>query len=365
MESTTVVRLLLRAVDRVNTQAIFDRDAYESRRTALPGSRLLKVLVLYQMLKSPKLRGLIRTVEEQPRVEQALGARVARNTLSNALSERDLEQMLEAWMLLFAAYVPFVARLGRRFARLAVVDSSLIKLSLQAYSWAHYEKASGTGKVNDARAARAIAWAEHWTYVFDRAYLGFAFLAEVLDRGAHFVVRFKKGVHYRILERFDPGQAPDGAGIRLLSDWTVSLPGWPEVVLRMVSYELPHRKLIRVLTDRFDLTALSVAQLYKERWKIENWWKWVKSMFKVKEPLGRSQNALPVQIVGAFVTDLLLRAFKHSGGFTSSLYEFVTRCQELSLVPIDQLPAESSIRRTLEAVQKLLCATATGPAPVT
>jgi Transposase DDE domain len=386
MESTTVVRLLLRAVDRVNTQAIFDRDAYESRRTALPGSRLLKVLVLYQMLKSPKLRGLIRTVEEQPRVEQALGARLARNTLSNALGERDLEQMLEAWMLLFATYVPFVARLGRRFARLAVVDGSLIKLSLQAYSWAHYEKASGaakmtavyewahaipkhfvftTGKVNDARAARAIAWAEHWTYVFDRAYLGFAFLAEVLDRGAHFVVRFKKGVHYRILERFDPGQAPDGAGIRLLSDWTVSLPGWPEVVLRMVSYELPHRKLIRVLTDRFDLTALSVAQLYKERWKIENWWKWVKSMFKVKEPLGRSPNALPVQIVGAFVTDLLLRAFKHSGGFTSSLYEFVTRCQELSLVPIDQLPAESSIRRTLEAVQKLLCATATGPAPVT
>jgi hypothetical protein len=147
MESTTVVRLLLRAVDRVHTQAIFDRDAYESRRTALPGSRLLKVLVLSQMIKSTKLRGLIRTVEEQPRIEQALGSRLARNTLSNALGGRDLEQMLEAWMLLFAAYVPFVARLGRRFARLAVVDGSLIKLSLAAYAWAHYQKASGAAKM--------------------------------------------------------------------------------------------------------------------------------------------------------------------------------------------------------------------------
>jgi hypothetical protein len=294
--------------------------------------------------------------------------------------------MVEAWMQLFTAYLPYVARLGKRFARLAVVDGSLIKLSLAAFSWATYQKAAGaakmtavyewthaipqhlvftTGNVNDARAARSLRWAEHWTYVFDRAYLGFAFLAGVLASGAHFVVRFKAGVSYRILERFDPGQAPESAGIRMLSDWTVSLPGWPDVVLRMVSYQLPHRTTIRVLTDRFDLAACSVAQMYKERWKIENWWKWVKSMFKVKESLGRSQNALPVQIVGAFVTDLLLRAFKQCGGFTDSLYEFVTRCQELSLVPIDQFPDESAIRRGLEAVRKFLYAASPSRAPVT
>ena len=71
----------------------------------------------------------------------------------------------------------------------------------------------------------------------------------------------------------------------------------------------------------------------KERWTIENWWKWVKQMFKIKRSIGNSENALPVQIVSAFVTDSLLRAFKHSSGFTSSLYEFVSSCQELSLVP--------------------------------
>ena len=105
---------------------------------------------------------------------------------------------------------------------------------------------------------------------------------------------------------------------------------------------------------RFDLSALSIAQLYKERWTIENWWKWIKLLFKIKEPLGRSEHALPVQIVGAFVTDLLLRAFQQSSGFTRSLYEFVTRCQEVSLVPLTNLPASSALRTALEAILKLI-----------
>jgi hypothetical protein len=147
--------------------------------------------------------------------------------------------------------------------------------------------------------------------------------------------------------------APTTAGFRLTSDWTIRLPGWEGVVLRLVSYQLPDGKLIRVLTDRFDLSALSVAQLYKERWTIENWWKWVKQMFKIKRPLGESENALPVQIVSALVTDLLLRAFKHSSGFTSSLYEFVSNCQELSLGPLKEL-INGTLRRALETIFRVL-----------
>lgn len=343
-ESITVISLLLAAINRVPVQQVFDRDPYESRRTALPGSRLLNVLVIYQMIKSTSLRGVIRCIEEHKGIQQALGGEVERNTLSNALAHRDLEQMIEAWMLLLQVYAPWIARMGKKFARLAIVDGSLIKLSLAAFTWAEYRKKSGaakmsavldwasgipqqlvftTGKVHDLKAAAKLKWAENWTYVFDRGYLCFDFLREVMAKGAHFVVRMKAGVKYRIVERREVGVAPATAQIRLRSDWSVMLPGWPGIILRMVSYQLPDGKLIRVLTDRFDLSAYSVAQLYKERWTIENWWKWIKYVFKVKEPLGRSENALPVQIVGAFVTDLILRAFKHSSGFTKSHYEFV------------------------------------------
>jgi hypothetical protein len=109
------------------------------------------------------------------------------------------------------------------------------------------------------------------------------------------------------------------------------------LLLRLVSYQLTDGKLIRVLTTRADLSALSIAQLYKERWTIENWWRWLKRIYKVKAPLGRSEQALPLQIVAAFVTDLVLRAFKHNGGFRGSLYEFVTLCFDLALAPLATL----------------------------
>jgi hypothetical protein len=373
LESITVITLVLSALDRIDLQAVFDRDPYESRRSALPGARLVKVLVVYQMIHTEKLRGLIRTLTEHPGLQRALGGTVALNTLSNGVRERDVGQMVEAWMAVMQTYGSWLARMGRKFARIAVVDASLIKLSLWAYSWAEYRKRRGaakmhavlewargipqqlvvtTGKVHDLKGAARLHWARHWTYIFDRAYLGFGFLSTLLDAGAHFVVRFKEGVGYRLLERFAVPQAPTTAGFRLTSDWAIRLPGWEGVVLRLVSYRLPDGKLIRVLTDRFDLSALSVAQLYKERWTIENWWKWVKQMFKIKRPIGESGNALPVQIVSAFVTDLLLRAFKHSSGFTSSPYEFVSNCRELALVPLKAL-AHGALRRALETILML------------
>src|ERR687887_809910 len=272
IESITVITLLLSALNRVPLQAIFDRDPYESRRSALPGARLVKVLVVYQMLRTEKLRGLIRTLTEHTGLQTALGGTVALNTLSNGIAQRDVAQMVEAWMGVLQTYGPWLARMGRKFARVAVVDASLIKLSLLSYSWAEYRKQRGAakmhavldwtrgipqqlvltpGKVHDLKGAARLHWAKHWTYIFDRAYLGFDFLSSLLEAGSHFVVRFKDGVGYRILERFAVPQAPATAGFRLTSDWTLHLPGWEGVLLRLGRYRVADGQLIRVLTDRF------------------------------------------------------------------------------------------------------------------
>jgi hypothetical protein len=293
IESWALVTLLLYAIDRVKTQAIFDCDPYESRRDALPGSRLLKVLVLYQMLKTKSQRGLVRTSEQSQEVQKGLGGKLARNTLSNAIAQRDLDQMIEAWMLLLQHYSPYLAQMGKKFARIAAVDASLIKLSLQAFDWAQYREKTGAakmtclfdwvkgvpqqfvftaaGKVHDLKATAALKWSAGWTYLFDRGYFSFDLLTLLLNAGAHFVIRLKIGVEYQILERHPIPEVNLPAGIRAIkSDWTVSLPGWDRgLLLRLVSYQLTDGKLIRVLTDRHDLSALSIAQLYKERWTIE------------------------------------------------------------------------------------------------
>lgn len=374
-ESLTLITLLLYAIDRVKIQPIFDRDPYESRRHELKGSRLVKVLVFYQLIKDPTQRGLLRALDQLPDAQAALGGTLKRNTLSNALVQRDLDQIIEAWIVLLAHYRPYLEQTGKKFARIAAVDASLIKLSLAAYDWAKYRKQTGaakitcvfdwvkgvpqqfvftaSGKIHDLKATTEIAWCAGWTYLFDRGYFAFDLLTALLNIGAHFVLRFKDGVDFKIIERRLIPEFKLPAGIRAItSDWTVILPGWDgDIILRLVSYRLTDGKLIRVLTDRHDLSALSVALLYKERWTIENWWRWLKRVYKIKEPLGRSENALPLQIVAAFVTDLLLRAFKPCGGFKGKLYEFVTTCRDLALVPIARL---GSLREVLLAATRFL-----------
>lgn len=372
-ESITLVSLMLHALKHVPVQEIFDRDPYESRRTALKGERLLHVLVAYQMVRQPGMRGLLRAVEEHAPLQDALGGPLARNTLANALLHRSVEQMEEAWMRVRCRYEDGVERLGKKFARIALVDSSLLKLSLAVYDWAEYRQASGAakvhavlewqrripqqlvvtaGKVHDANRTIPMQWKAGWTYVQDRGYVSFARLAQTLASGAHFVVRLKQSMHWQVVARRPVPLGPHG-GVYLRGDQTVRLAGWPDVELRVVSYQLPDYRWVFVLTDRFDLTASSVARLYKERWKIEHWWKWMKAMLKIKQPLGESATALPLQLVAAFVTDLLWRVFKAFGHFPASLYEFVTRCQELSLVRLVDI-ADGALRQALDRIRSHL-----------
>src|SRR5262249_21309364 len=160
------------------------------------------------MIATPFMRGLIRTVDDHSCLQTALGGVLKRNTLSNALRMSDLDLMVEAWMLLMQAYQPYIARTGKKFARIAVVDATLIKLSLAAFNWAAYREQSGAaklsavfdwakgipqemvltmGKVHDLAAAAAFHWLANWTYIFDRGYVGFDFLTIILEAGAHFV----------------------------------------------------------------------------------------------------------------------------------------------------------------------------------
>jgi hypothetical protein len=369
-KSITLVSLMLQVLKRVPVQAIFERDPYENRRTALKGDRLLHVLVAYQLVRQAGMRGLLRAIAEHAPLQAALGGPVARNTLANALTQRPVAQMVEAWLRVHQSYGAGVERLGKKVARIALVDSSLLKLSLAVYDWAEYRQASGAakmhavlawqrripeqlvvtaGKVHDANRTVQMTWKPGWTYVQARGYVSFARLAHMRATGAHFVVRLKHGRQWRVLARRPVPLGRQG-GVYLRGDQTVRLAGWPEVELRLVSYQLPDYHWVWVLTDRFDLTASSIARLYKERWKIENWWKWLKTMLKIKRPLGESANALPLQLLAAFVTDLLWRVFKTFGHFPASLYEFVTRCQELSLVRLTDI-TEGTLRQALERVR--------------
>ncbi len=136
LKSITLMTMFLQALKRVPVQVIFNRDPYESRRTALTGERLLWLLVAFQLLKSRFMRGLVRAVEENQPLQAVVEGPGALNTLSKALAQRPVEQMVEAWMRVLQSYGGAVERLGKKFARIALSDASLSKLSLAAYDWA-------------------------------------------------------------------------------------------------------------------------------------------------------------------------------------------------------------------------------------
>jgi Transposase DDE domain len=97
---------------------------------------------------------------------------------------------------------------------------------------------TASGKVHDLKATSALARSAGWTYLFDRGYFSFDLLTVLLNAGAHFVIRLKRGVEYRIIRSNPIPDVKAPAGIRAIkSDWTVSLPGWEnDVILRLYAW---------------------------------------------------------------------------------------------------------------------------------
>jgi hypothetical protein len=193
---------MLQALKQVPVQDIFDRYLYGSRRTALPGPKLMEVVVVHQVIKSPYLRGVVTAIEEHQPLQEQLGRPVARNTLANALAHYPLEPMTAAWLRLKERLGGGVEKLGKKFARIALIDASLIKLSLAAYAWAEYRQASGAGKmhavlewsrripeqlvltagkVQDANPTVQMTWQAGWTYVQDRGSGSFKRLRQLME----------------------------------------------------------------------------------------------------------------------------------------------------------------------------------------
>jgi hypothetical protein len=181
--------MMLQALKPVPLQDIFNQDPYESRRTALKGERLLQVLTVHQLIKSPSLRGVVTAINEHRPLQEAVGGPVARTTLSTALAHYPVESMMEAWLRRKEQLGAGVEKVGKKFARIALIEASLLKLSLAAYAWAEYRQASGAakmhavlewgqripsqvvltpGKGQEANPAVKVTWEAGWTDVQDR-----------------------------------------------------------------------------------------------------------------------------------------------------------------------------------------------------
>ncbi|CAN5195385.1 hypothetical protein BH10PSE12_BH10PSE12_36140 [soil metagenome] len=184
-------------------------------------------------------------------------------------------------------------------------------------------------KTSDIAAARAMPVVPGKVYVFDKAYLDYNWWHRLHGQGALFVSRLKSNTHRREVV----ARVPRGAGIVADNDLKIGHAA-PRggaknalfaVPLREILVERDGKAPLRLITNDLVRPADEIAALYKERWQIELLFKWLKQNLKIRRFIGRSQNAVKIQLYVAFIAFLLLRLFRHMSARGHSLKALLDR----------------------------------------
>jgi len=291
---------------------------------------LLSVMLYVHMAAKQSLRDVIDSLESKRNLWYHLGLRsLSRNNLSYALQNRPHQIFEKTFYTLLGRFHNERGRVhDKRFKfkmPLRTIDSTTISLCLSLFDWAHFRKKKGGIKLHvllnnrnqlpefvnysnaerhDITVADSFPIASNSIYVFDKGYICFDFLAKINKNRAYFVTRTKTNTQYRIIER----QMKAHPNIK--ADWIVQFSSYkskdyPEK-LRVVRYhDKETKKIYEFMTNNFTLSAKSIADIYKSRWDIELFFKWIKQNLKIKTFIGTSENAVRIQIWTALITFLL------------------------------------------------------------
>jgi hypothetical protein len=286
--------------------------------------------------------------------------KIARSTLADANESRDWRIYADFAQVLIRSARPLYAsdRIGVDLDQsLYALDSATIDLCLALFPWAKFRRHKAAvkmhtlldlhgniptfiritaGKVHDVNILDEFLPEPGAFYVMDRAYVDFERLFVFTLCSSFFVVRSKKNI---LLQRRYSHPVDKSTGVR--SDQTVILGAIPSAkvypdALRRVSYfDAATNKRLKFLANNFALPALSIARIYKSRWQIELFFKWIKQHLRIKKFYGASENAVKTQIWIAVSVYLLVAIVRKRLGLEASLYQIL---QILSVTLFEKTP---------------------------
>ena len=293
---------------------------------------------------------------------------VARSNLADANEKRD-------WRI----YRDFANALIREARRLYAEDSfgldlantvyaldtTTIDLSLKVFPWAKFRKAKAAvkmhtqidlrgnipsflyvsdGKMHEVNVLDLISPEPGSFTIMDRGFLDFERLYRLTQAGAFFVIRSKSNTLFR---RVYSHPVDKTTGLRV--DQTVQLAGvrstldYPQYIRYVVFYDDENSKRLGFFTNNFELPALTIALLYKCRWKVELFFKWIKQHLRIKAFFGTNENAVKTQIWIAISVYVLVAIVKKRLSVEASLY---TILQSLSLTLFEKMPLDQLLTNT-------------------
>ena len=284
---------------------------------------------------------------------------VSRSSLSRVSMYRDYRMFEEfAFHMVRIAQDKRVGREFRLYGRFYAFDSSTIDLCMKLFDWATFRsRKSGiklhtqidivtniptffsitNADVHDVNAMDEITYEALACYIFDRGYWDLARLFHIGQVNSFFVIREKGKPVYEIVEGEDTIEEEN-----VLRDQTVRFTGkynarhYPTVIRRIVYYASELRRTFVYYTNNFYLKASDIAFLYKNRWQVELFFKWIKQHLRVKSFWGNTENAVRIQIYAAIITYCLMAIIEHDLNLNRNIYE-VMRVLGCSLLTKDSI----------------------------
>ena len=343
----------------------YDGDKYVKHLTCW---NQLLALMFGQLSNRESLRDLIVALEahQSKCFHLGLGRKpIAKTTLATANQNRDYRIFEEfAFCMMEQARRNRAADIFKLGGKVYAFDSTTIPLCLSVFWWAKFRKKKGgvkvhvlydleaqvpafyhitTASVHDSKAMPEIPYETGAYYIFDRGYNNFKELFRIQRMESFFVVRAKTNLQYKCVKwkRRMPKNILSDAEIEL----TVynSRKDYPDNLRLVRYYDEEQDREFMFLTNAMDLTAQQIADLYKNRWQIELFFKWLKQHLKIKKFWGTTENAVRIQIAAAITAYCLVAIVQHDMKLKRSTYEVL---QILSISLTDKTPLRELFDKT-------------------
>lgn len=373
-------------INTIYTQLLhlIPRHQFENLVTKHNGDRYVKyftgwqqfITLLYaQIRRKDSLRDITTSLCAQYQKWYHIGLKkVCRSTLSDANNHRPYQIFEDLFYKLLERCRDITPKHKFRFKNpLYTIDATTIALCLSIFPWAKYRKTKGAmklhflyehagclpsflvvtdGRSSDVRVVKENNFNFHLLpdsiISIDRAYIDFKWLYQLNKQGVFFVSRLKKN-----MKPISAGQHMKSNNKSVLDDKKVLPPsffqsgGYHDSLRLVTYYDKETNKTLEFLTNNFSLSATTIAAIYKSRWQIELFFKWIKQNLKIKSFLGTSKNAVLTQIWVAMCYFLLLAYIKYQTKFKYPLIELSRILREILLERISLLDILSLNSKTL------------------
>ena len=319
-----------------------------------------------QLTYRESLRDIVACLRSHDRELYHMGirGRVSRSTLADANESRDWRIYADLAQVLIGEarqlYAKDKFRVDLDHITYAI-DSTTIDLCMSLFPWASYKTTQNAmklhtqmdlrgniptfiritpAKMHDVRFLDEITPEPGAFYLIDRGYLDFARLYRWTTSGAFFVTRSKKNLRFK---RIQSRPVDKTSGVRrdqtISLKWFYAAKGHPSALRRIRYWDQQHRKTLVFLTNNFTLPPLVIAELYRSRWQIELFFKWIKQHLRIKAFYGTSENAVKTQIWIAISVYVLVAIARKRWGIKASPY---TILQTLSVSIFDKTPIKEA-----------------------